>query len=548
MKVSGAKIVVDTLIEQGVDNLFGYPGGAILDIYDELYKSQDKIRHILSVDERGAIHSADGYARATGRVGVVLATSGPGATNLVTGIATANLDSVPIVAITGNVKSELIGSDSFQEVDIAGIVMPITKYSFFVKDIEKLYDTLRDAFRIAMSGRPGVVLVDITKDVLSNFVDIEYKGVVQKDENPKIDYKGISRLIEDIESSVRPIVVYGGGVNNSNAGDKLLKFCQNFDIPFCNTMMGIGQISMDNELNLGLCGMNGKYSSNKAISKADFIIAIGTRFSDRVATDNTIFSQDAKIVHIDIDSSEIDKNVYSQYGIVGDIGEVLDIVNNKTPKKIFHKEWLKQIKAYRQKDILPINCSNYITPYHIVNTINDKLQGGIIVTDVGQHQVWTAQYSKKLTNRSFISSGGLGTMGFGVGASIGACFACPNKRVVLCTGDGSFYMNALELITAVKHNLNLVVVIFNNKSLGMVRQMQEVMYDKRYYMTDLVAKTDYVMLARAIGANGEEINTIDEFNVALDRAFDRGGVYILDCKISIDEKVIPTQINRSNDK
>lgn len=539
MILNGAEILMESLIEQGVDTIFGYPGGAVLNIYDALYKYQGKINHIITAHEQGAAHAADGYARATGKVGVVFATSGPGATNLVTGIAAANMDSVPLVAITGNVNSSLIGSDSFQEVDISGIVMPVTKHSFLVRDISKLQDTLREAIRIATSGRPGAVLVDITRDVTTSLYEYMPKGKVEIKAPNLPNANSIEKACRLIKNSKKPLIFFGGGVQISDGADSLLAFAKQCDIPFCHTFMGTGEIGYKEPLNLGLAGMNGKYSVNKAIYNADLLIAVGTRFSDRVATDNAKFAEGAKIIHIDIDMAEINKNIYCSCGVVGDVKQVLDMLSAKMCKTS-HRAWRKEIAEWQKQDYLPTDEVGKLKPHNIVEIANDYLgEDGIIATDVGQHQVWTVQYSKNIHHRGLLTSGGLGAMGFGLGASIGAKIAYPNKRVILCTGDGSFHMNMAELATCVKNNLNIIVIVFNNSVLGMVRQFQSRECEGRYFATTVEWQTDYVKLAEAFGGNGFRATNVEEFRQAMDSACASGKPCVIDCVIDRDEQVLP---------
>ena len=539
MRINGSKLIIEALVEQGVDTIFGYPGGTVLNIYDALYQEQGRIKHIITAHEQGAAHAADGYARATGKTGVVLATSGPGATNTVTGIATANMDSVPLVVITGNVHSALIGLDSFQEVDIVSVAMPITKHTFAVRDVEKLHDTIREAFKIASSGRPGVVLIDITKDVTANMVDYEPKVILAPTPNPVIDMDKLREVANLINNSTKPAILFGGGVLISSAEKELLQLSKLADIPCAHTLMSAGVMSWGEDLNLGLVGMHGSKSAGMSLQHADVMIAIGTRFSDRVATDKTRFAPESKIIHIDIDEAEINKNVASDIGIVGDVKQVLKallpMINQAN-----NSEWIAQINEWRESDYKPVSIEGVLRPHEIVECISGAVgDDGIIVTDVGQHQMWTAQYSKRVKPRSFLTSGGLGTMGYGLGGAIGAQMACPDRRVVLATGDGSFHMNMNEMCTCVKNNLPIVVVVFNNHVLGMVRQWQEQFYNSRFAETSIERKTDYVKLAEAFGAKGFRANTKAELEIAIADAFKSGGPCIIDAIIDRDEKVLP---------
>ncbi len=539
MKINGSQVIVETLIEQGVDTIFGYPGGSVLNIYDALYLNQERITHVITAHEQGAAHAADGYARATGKVGVCLATSGPGATNLVTGIATAYMDSVPMVAITGNVGQSLIGLDSFQEVYIAGIVMPITKHSFVVRNVDELHETLREAFRIAMSGRPGPVLVDIPKDITAAMT--EFTAMPKVEPTPAVapDAKSIEQAVELINQAKRPAVLFGGGVGLSGAEKVLLEFINKAEIPACHTLMAAGVLGYGERLNLGLVGMHGSMSAGKTLANADLVIAIGTRFSDRVATDKAHFATKAKIIHIDVDAAEINKNVPCDCAIIGDVKDALNAMlpNIREAKR---QEWLAQIAEWQKFDYKPKNIEGVLRPHQVMQAINEAIgEDGIIVTDVGQHQMWAAQYGKRVKPRSFLTSGGLGTMGYGYGAAIGAQYAFPNRKVALCTGDGCFHMNLNELCTSVKYNLPIVTIVFNNQVLGMVRQWQTQFYSKRYSSTTLERATDYVALAEAFGAVGYRATTLEELQDALAKAFATGRPCVIDAVIDRDEKVLP---------
>lgn len=539
MKLNGSQIIVEVLVEQGVDTIFGYPGGAVLNIYDELYRNQDRIRHITTAHEQGASHAADGYARATGKTGVVLATSGPGATNLVTGIATAMMDSVPMVAITGNVSNDLLGWDSFQEVYITGVTMPITKHNYVVRRVEDLADTLRNAFRIAQTGRPGPVLVDIPKDVTAATCEFTHKEPLPIKKTYELKQTYIEMAAKLINEAQRPVIFFGGGVVSSQAGSELSQLMNKAGIPACHTIMGTGALSYEDPLNLGMVGMHGYLSSGYAIKEADLVIALGTRFSDRVATDKHHFAENATILHIDIDAAEINKNVIIDYSIIGDIKEVL---TNLLPyvEATEHKEWLKQVAYWRKQDYQPEDSDTELRPHQVIGKIAEIAgEDAIIVTDVGQHQMWAAQYCHRTHSRSFLTSGGLGTMGYGYGAAIGAKMAQPNRPVVHVTGDGSFHMNLNEMCTAVSYHLPIITVLMNNQVLGMVRQWQTVFYGGRYSCTDLHRQTDFVKLADAFGGKGYRCTNIAEFDAAMREAMKADGPVLIECCIGKDEKVLP---------
>ena len=540
MKLNGSEILAEVLIEQGVDTIFGYPGGAVLNIYDALYKYSDKITHILTAHEQGASHAADGYARATGKTGVCLATSGPGATNLVTGIATAYMDSVPMVVITGNVGKSLIGRDAFQEVYITGITMPITKHNYMVQDVNELADTIREAFRIANTGRKGPVLIDITKDVTAAVTEFEAKEkVVIKDETV-IDMDELQKVAEVINNAKKPVVMFGGGVVSSNASDLALELVEKANIPSCHTLMSAGVIGYNNPLNLGLLGMHGAYTTNKAVDDADVLVAIGTRFSDRVALDTNDFAKKATIIQIDIDLSEINKNVAVDHYVIGDVKTVLE---NLLPliKKGDRADWLKTLEEYKAVDYAPQDDDSQILPHQLIGAICDMAgEDTVVVTDVGQHQMWSAQYVHHVNPRGFLTSGGLGTMGYGYGAAIGAKVALgDSKKVVHITGDGSFHMNLNEACTAVSYNLPVITVIMNNTVLGMVRQWQRCFYGKRFSETDPHRKTNFVKLAEAFGAKGYYAETIVEFKDAFAEALKANGPVWIECAIDKDERVLP---------
>ena len=540
MKLTGSQIFVEVLVEQGVDTLFGYPGGAVLNLYDELYKNSDRIRHVLTAHEQGASHAADGYARATGRTGVVLATSGPGATNLVTGIATAYMDSVPMVAFTGNVATTLLGKDSFQEAYIEGITMPITKHNYTVRRVEDLADTMRAAFRIAQSGRKGPVLVDIPKDVTAAVCEFTPKEPELIRTVTSYNETDVEKAAEMINEAKRPIVYFGGGVRSAAGCQPLRDLLIKADIPATYTRMAAGVLSYGEEHNLGLLGMHGCYTANKAIDEADLVIAVGTRFSDRVALNPDAFAKRAKIIQIDIDPSELGKNVDIDLSLTGDASYVLQaILPHVKPTK--HTDWMDQIHAWQATDYKPTDSDTELKPHQIINEICEQAgPEAVYVTDVGQHQMWAAQYLHHTKSRGFLTSGGLGTMGFGYGAAIGAQMALGrDARVVMLTGDGSFHMNLNEGCTAVSYDLPIITVIFNNQVLGMVRQWQTTFYEKRYSDTDPHRKTDFVKLAEAFGAKGYRATTPAEFKAALADAMKQHGPSWIDCRIGKDEKVLP---------
>lgn len=540
MVKNGAEILIDALVEQGVDTIFGYPGGAVLNIYDALYKNSDRIRHILTAHEQGAAHAADGYARATGKVGVCLATSGPGATNLVTGIATAYMDSIPMVAITGNVGTSLIGRDSFQEVYIAGITMPITKHNFVVRDVEELADTVRDAFRIAASGRPGPVLIDIPKDITAAKCEFIPKGKVEINETYEISDEELQTVADMIAASERPMIYYGGGVETSDAGDMLLQLQRKADIPSAHTMMAIGCIPDTEPLSLGMIGMHGTVSAAWAVERCDLLVCIGARFSDRVATNTKRFAPSAKVIHVDIDDAEINKNIGVDYAIVSDAETFLERVMPYI-KEAKHDAWRAQITEWQTKlDYVPKDDESVIHPHQLLRTVAEETpEDTIIATDVGQHQLWSAQYNGRKHVRQFLTSGGLGTMGFGYGAALGAQVAFTDRTVVHITGDGSFHMNLNEICTAVSYNLPVITIIMNNRVLGNVRQWQTMFYGSRYSQTDPHRKTDYVKLADAFGARGFRVSNIAELRDALREAMKRTGPVLIDAQIDKDERVLP---------
>lgn len=538
MKISGSQIIIEVLLEQGCDCIFGYPGGQVINIYDALYMNRDRIKHIITAHEQGAAHAADGYARATGKTGVVLATSGPGATNLVTGIATAYLDSIPLVAITGNVPCSLLGRDSFQEVDICGVTLPITKHNFIVKDINDLADTLREAFRIARSGRQGPVLVDVPKDVQIAQTEFENKKPELPFEPPKASEEDLKTAAEMIANSKKPYIYCGGGVISADASREVQEFAELIDAPIGCSMMGVSAIPCSNPRFLGMQGMHGHYASSMAQAEADLVIAIGARFSDRATGNKSIYVRNCSIIHIDVDDAEIDKNITSQMGINGELKSTVSQLNSMIAKQQ-HPEWHSEIEKLKKKEAGMTSESDAMTPYDIIEAVNGKMpDDAVIITDVGQHQMWTAQHYKFEKPRTFISSGGLGTMGFGLGAAIGA-YTASQKPTVLFTGDGSFGMNLNELATAVSCNAPVIVVIMNNGVLGMVRQWQTLFFNKHYSNTTLCRQTDFVKLAEAFGALGLRAENVDELSQALDKAIEAKRPTVIDCKIDADEFVLP---------
>lgn len=539
MQLNGAEIVIECLKEQGVDTVFGYPGGAILNVYDELYKHREEIRHILTSHEQGASHAADGYARATGKVGVCLATSGPGATNLVTGIATAYMDSIPIVAITCNVGVSLLGKDSFQEIDITGITLPITKYNFIVKDVSDLADTIRKAFRIAKSGRPGPVLIDIPKDVTANVTEYEYKEAEQPAcAGVQISREELESALSMIRASRRPVVFVGGGAVLSDASDELFEFVEKVDAPVTDTLMGKGAFPGTDPRYTGMLGMHGTKASNYSVSECDLLIVVGARFSDRVTGNTETFAKNAKILQIDIDPAEMNKNIIITQGIEGDIKNVLKLLNENLDQQE-HREWLEKVEDYKEKYPLKYHPEGLTGPF-IVEEIYRQTKGeSLIVTEVGQHQMWAAQYYKYTKPHTFLTSGGLGTMGYGLGAALGAKTGCPDKTVINIAGDGCFRMNMNEIATAVRHNIPVIQVVVNNHVLGMVRQWQDLFYDERYSATVLRDAVDFVKLAEAMGAVGIRATSQQEFRAALEEALTLNKPVVIDCQIDSDDKVWP---------
>ena len=535
--MTGAQILVEELINQGVDTVFGYPGGQVLNIYDELYKNAHRIKHILTAHEQGAVHAADGYARVLDKPGVVIATSGPGATNLVTGIANAYLDSIPVIAITGNVSTELLGRDSFQEVDIVGITQPIVKHNYIVRDVADLERIIKEAFLIANTGRKGPVLIDLPKSVQVS--EWEYKN------EAKVSVKNlvpsgncdISEAVEAIKRSKRPFIYCGGGVSAAGAGEEIMALSRKLSAPVGLSMMGISSIPHSFEYNLGMCGMHGRYASSAAQANADLIIAAGVRFSDRATGNTREYSKRCTVIHIDIDASEIGKNVSPKIGLCGDIKTVIKRLINEVPEQK-NAQWLKDIEEFKAVETGFTNGS--FNPKNIINLINSSFdEDTVVATDVGQHQMWVAQHYRFEKSRRLLTSGGLGTMGFGMGAAIGGCIANDRKPTVLFTSDGSFGMNLIEMATAVSNNLPLVVVVLNNGTLGMVRQWQTAFFEKRYSNTTLDRKTDFPLLAKAFGAKGYSAETLEQLRDIVENKLDFNGPSLIDCKIDKEERVLP---------
>ena len=538
MQLTGAEIVIECLKEQGVDTVFGYPGGAILNVYDELYKHSDEITHILTSHEQGAAHAADGYARATGKVGVCFATSGPGATNLVTGIATAYMDSIPIVAITCNVGVALLGKDSFQEIDIAGITLPITKHNFIVKDVNNLAETIRRAFVIARKGRPGPVLIDIPKDVTANKAEYERAELPEVKPVKTVCEDDVAEALKMIEESEKPYIFVGGGAVLSGASGELRAFVKKVDAPVTDSLMGKGAFPGTDPLYTGMLGMHGTKTSNYGVSECDLLIVVGARFSDRVTGNAKKFAYNAKILQFDVDEAEMNKNVLITKGVVGDIRTILACINEKLSQQK-HTEWLQRIMSYKEKYPLSYHPDILTGPY-VVEEIYRQTKGeAIVVTEVGQHQMWAAQYYKYTQPRTFLTSGGLGTMGYGLGASLGAKTGMPQKTVVNIAGDGCFRMNMNEIATAVRHNIPVIQVVINNHVLGMVRQWQNLFYGQRYSATVLNDAVDFVKLAEAMGADGIRVSSKEEFSEAFARALTLGKPVVIDCQIDCDDKVWP---------
>ena len=554
MKYTGARIVIECLVEQGVDMVFGYPGGAILNVYDELYKNSDRIRHILTAHEQGAAHAADGYSRSTGKVGVVMATSGPGATNLVTGIATAYMDSIPMVAITCNVTTPLLGKDSFQEIDITGITMPVTKHNYIVRSVNDLADTIREAFLVAQNGRPGPVLVDIPKDITAATAEYNPPSVdLLCEEHNSLARASIRRVtkilspsdqeVQDIAAvineSQRPFLYVGGGVVIDNACQELKILAERRNIPVATSLMGKSAFPSKHPLCCGMIGMHGTKAANMGANKSDLVIAIGARFSDRVISDSTKFARNSKILHIDIDPAEINKNIGAHYSLVGSVKELLTRLLPLIEERA-ESGWNQEIAQWKQHIPAMYSKKTSLHPKFAFEYIHEKLgDDTIITTEVGQHQMWAAQFYPFSKPRTFLTSGGLGTMGYGTGAAIGAQLANPHKRVVHIAGDGSFRMNCNELATISHYQVPVIIVLVNNGTLGMVRQWQNLFYDKRYSETTLNFGPDFVLLAQAYGITGERATNEEEFKAAFDRAVESGKAAIIDCSMSIDEMVLP---------
>ena len=539
MQLNGSQIIIECLKEHGVDTVFGYPGGAILNVYDELYKHSDEITHILTSHEQGASHAADGYARATGKVGVCFATSGPGATNLVTGIATAFMDSVPMVAITCNVGVPLLGKDSFQEIDIAGVTMPITKHNFVVRDVNKLADTLRDAFRIAKTGRPGPVLVDIPKDVTAKMAEYEKKVPAEIPASVKnITGEAVDTAVQMINEAKKPFVFVGGGAVIAGADAELREFVDKVNAPVTDTLMGKGAFDGKDPLYTGMLGMHGTKTSNLGVMECDLLVVVGARFSDRVTGDTKRFAPNAKILQFDIDPAEINKNIKVDACVIGDVKEILKKVNAKLTN-LDHTDWVNKIKGMKEQYPLKYNADALTGPY-IIEKIYEITSGdAIITTEVGQHQMWAAQYYKYSKPRTLLSSGGLGTMGYGLGACIGAKMGCRDKTVINVAGDGCFRMNMNEIATATRYNIPIIEVIINNHVLGMVRQWQTLYYGERYSFTVLDDQVDFVKVAEGMGAKAYKVTTKEEFEAALKEAIELNIPCVLDCQIEKNDKVFP---------
>jgi len=538
MQLTGAEIVIECLKEQGVDTVFGYPGGAILNVYDELYKHSDEITHILTSHEQGAAHAADGYARATGRVGVCLATSGPGATNLVTGIATAYMDSIPVVAITCNVGVALLGKDSFQEIDITGITLPITKHNFIVKDVKDLAATIRRAFVIAKKGRPGPVLIDIPKDVTANKTDYRKEEISAAEPKKTVNEKDVETALKMIEKSKKPYIFVGGGAVLSGASEELYTFVKKVDAPVTDSLMGKGAFPGTDPLYTGMLGMHGTKTSNYGVSECDLLIVIGARFSDRVTGNARKFAKNAQILQFDVDAAEMNKNVLITEGVIGDIKSILSVINERLGQQS-HPEWIERIMEYKEKYPLQYHPDVLSGPYVVEEIYRQTKGDAVIVTEVGQHQMWAAQYYHYTKPRTFLTSGGLGTMGYGLGAAIGAKTGMRSKTVVNIAGDGCFRMNMNEIATAARYNIPVIQVVVNNHVLGMVRQWQNLFYGQRYSATVLNDAVDFVKLAEAMGAAGIRVETREEFNRAFSEALALGRPVVIDCQIDCDDKVWP---------
>ncbi|MCM1285524.1 MAG: biosynthetic-type acetolactate synthase large subunit [Acetobacter sp.] len=538
MKLNGSQIVLEVLKEQGVDTIFGYPGGTILNIFDELYKYGDTFNHILTAHEQGASHAADGYARATGKVGVCFATSGPGATNLVTGIATAYMDSIPVVAITCNYATSGLGRDSFQEIDITGVTMPITKHNFMVKNVEELAPAIRRAFLIAQSGRKGPVLVDIPKDITAAMCEYNPEPKVEAEPFKLPKQRCVDRAVELLKNSKKPVIYVGGGAILSNASEELITFAEKIDAPVVSSLMGLGAFPNGHPLHLGLIGMHGHYECNKAAHDCDVLIVAGARFSDRVAGNRAKFAPNAEILHIDIDSAEMDKNIVSNYHLRGDLASVLPILTHSV-EQLDHSDWKSEIDGFK-RPFNQLQIGDYVNPQTLIERIDAvTADDTIVVTDVGQHQLWAAQFYKYTQPRTLLSSGGLGTMGYSMGAAMGGQVGCPDKQVVMFAGDGGFHMNLSELATMASYNIPVKMFIMNNTVLGMVRQWQKIFYGNRFADTDPHRATDFVKVAEAFGVKGMRINNNDEIDEVLKEAFSTDGPVLIDCRISPDSNVLP---------
>ncbi len=539
MLLTGSEIVIECLKEQGVDTVFGYPGGTILNVYDELYKHSDEIKHYLTSHEQGAAHAADGYARSTGKVGVCMATSGPGATNLVTGIATAYMDSIPVVAITANVAKSALGKDSFQEVDIVGVTMPITKHNFMVRDVESLADTLRKAFYVAQSGRPGPVLVDITKDATANKTDYTYQAPKKIERSTdKIEGKDIEAAVKLINKSKKPFIYVGGGCVLSGASDELKEFVEKVNAPVCDSLMGKGAFDGTNPLYTGMIGMHGTKASNFAANECDLLIAIGARFSDRVIGNAKKFASHAKVLHIDVDPAEINKNIKTNASVIGDVKEVLKLLNSKITR-VERKEWIEHVEELSNKYPLTYTKNQLNGPYVIQRLYEITNGDAIITTEVGQNQMWAAQFYKYSRPRQLITSGGAGTMGYGLGAAIGTKISHPDKIVVNVAGDGCFRMNLNEIATASRYNVKVIELVLNNSVLGMVRQWQNLFYGKRFSNTTIDDKVDFVKVAEGLGAKGILLDKYEDVDKVLKEAIEADGPVVIDCRIDEDDMVFP---------
>mgnify|MGYP002511230601 FL=1 len=538
MKLNGSQIVLEVLKEQGVDTIFGYPGGTILNIFDELYKYGDTFNHILTAHEQGASHAADGYARATGKVGVCFATSGPGSTNLVTGIATAYMDSIPVVAITCNYATEGLGRDSFQEVDITGITMPITKHNFMVKDVSELADTIRRAFEIAQSGRKGPVLVDIPKDITAAMYEYEPQPKVAVNNHKTPKEKCLERAVELISQAKKPLIYVGGGAILSEVGEDLITFAEKIDAPVVSSLMGLGAVPNGHPLHLGLIGMHGHFECNKAAHDCDVLIVCGARFSDRVAGNRAKFAPNAEILHIDIDSAEMDKNIVSNYHLRGNLADVIPMLTREL-EQLDHSEWRNEIEGFK-RPFVQLQIGDYVNPQAVIEAVDNKTpDDAIVVTDVGQHQLWAAQFYKYKLPHTLLTSGGLGTMGYSMGAAMGAAVGCPDKRVIMFVGDGGFHMNLTELATMASYNIPVIMFVMNNTVLGMVRQWQKIFYNNRFSDTDPHRATDFVKVAEAFGVKGMRIHTNDEIDTVIDEALKVDGPVLIECRISPDSNVLP---------